>query len=117
MLGGLTRSRPESRRGSGAGPSCAFDRLDGSATVSLSLTAPPGGAASVEAARREPQANHRLQIEEEPALGAGAFSATRGWTLVVVALKQGTAMVLRFEAPGVERAELRRFAERVFDRL
>jgi hypothetical protein len=37
--------------------------------------------------------------------------------VITVALKGGTAMLLRFEAPTVARAELRRFSERVRDRL
>ena len=58
-----------------------------------------------------------MQIEEEPALGAGAFSGASGWTVVVVAHRRGTAMLLKFEAFGAERIELRRFAARVLDAL
>ena len=58
-----------------------------------------------------------MQIEEEPALGAGAFSGASGWTVVVVAHRHGTAMILKFEALGAERVELRRFAARVLDAL
>ena len=41
----------------------------------------------------------------------------RGWTVVVVAHRGGTAMMLKFEAQGVDRVELRRFAARVLDAL
>jgi hypothetical protein len=58
-----------------------------------------------------------MQIEDEPALGPGAFSAARGWTVIVVALKGGTAMVLRVDALSADRAELRLFAQRVLDAL
>jgi len=58
-----------------------------------------------------------MQTEEEPALGADAFSGASGWTVVVVAHRRGTATILRFEAVRAERAELRRFAARVLDAL
>jgi len=35
----------------------------------------------------------------------------------VVARKRGTAMILKLEAPGADRVELRRFAARVLDAL
>ena len=117
LLGGPTRLQQEPPRASRPGVSCALERDDGSGTVSLTLVAPPAGTAYVHAARRETEAGRRLQVEDEPALGLGAFSGARGWTVITVALKQGTAMLLRFEAPTVARAELRRFSERVRDRL
>lgn len=117
LLGGPTRLRQEPPRASRPGVSCALERDDGSATISLTLVAPPAGTAYVDAARRETEAGRRVQVEDEPALGLGAFSGLRGWTVIVVALKRGTAMLLRFEAPTVARAELRRFSESVRDRL
>jgi uncharacterized protein (TIGR03067 family) len=117
LLGAPTRAQPASRRASSPGSSCALDRTDGSRAISLTLVAPPAGPAYVDAARREAQADRRMQIEEEPALGAGAFSGARGWTVVVVAHRGGTAMMLKFEALGVDRVELRRFAARVLDAL
>jgi uncharacterized protein (TIGR03067 family) len=112
---GLLRQEPP--RASRPGVSCALERDDGSGTVSLTLVAPPAGAAYVDAARRETEAGRRVQVEDEPTLGPGAFSGVRGWTVIAVALKRGTAMLLRFEAPMVARAELRQFSERVRDRL
>jgi uncharacterized protein (TIGR03067 family) len=117
LLGGPTRLRQEPPRASRPGVSCALERDDGSGTVSLTLVAPPAGAAYVDAARRETEAGRRVQVEDEPTLGPGAFSGVRGWTVIAVALKRGTAMLLRFEAPMVARAELRQFSERVRDRL
>lgn len=116
-LGGATRARREPSRASAPGPTCALERTDGSSTVSLTLVAAPAGTAYAEAARREAEAGRRLQIEEEPVLGAGAFSAAQGWTVIVVAVKGGAAMVLRVEAARAGRDELRRLAERVFDAL
>jgi uncharacterized protein (TIGR03067 family) len=117
LLGGPTRLRQEPPRASRPGVSCALERDDGSGTVSLTLVAPPAGAAYVDAARRETETGRRVQVEDEPTLGPGAFSGVRGWTVIAVALKRGTAMLLRFEAPMVARAELRQFSERVRDRL
>ena len=117
LLGGPTRARPAQRRASTPGSSCALDRTDGSSAISLTLVAPPAGPAYVDAAREEANASRRLQIEDEPALGVGAFSSARGWTVVVVAHRRGTAMILTFEALRTERAELQRFAARVLDAL
>ena len=117
LLGGPTQARPAPHRASTPGSSCALDRTDGSRTISLTIVASPAGPAYVDAARREAHANRRMQIEEEPALGAGAFSGASGWTVVVVAHRNGTAMILKFEALGAERVELRRFAARVLDAL
>jgi hypothetical protein len=36
---------------------------------------------------------------------------------VVIADRRGTAMILKVEAPGVQRVELQRFAARVLDAL
>jgi hypothetical protein len=58
-----------------------------------------------------------MQIEEESALGAGAFSAASGWTVIMVAQRRGTAIVLTLEGVGVDRTERRRFAARVLDSL
>jgi uncharacterized protein (TIGR03067 family) len=117
LLGGPTQARPAERRASTPGTTCALDRTDGSRVISLTLVAPPGGPAVVDAARLEMQANRRMQLEEEPALGAGAFSSAHGWTVVVVAQRRGTAMILEFQALGADRTELRRFAARVLDAL
>jgi uncharacterized protein (TIGR03067 family) len=117
LLGGPTLLRQEPPRASRPGVRCALERDDGSGTVSLTLVAPPAGAAYVDAARRETETGRRVQVEDEPTLGPGAFSGVRGWTVIAVALKRGTAMLLRFEAPMVARAELRQFSERVRDRL
>jgi hypothetical protein len=117
LLGGPTLLRQEPSRASRPGVSCALERDDGSGTVSLTLVVPPAGAAYVDAARRETETGRRVQVEDEPTLGPGAFSGVRGWTVIAGALKRGTAMLLRFEAPMVARAELRRFSERVRDRL
>ena len=117
LLGGPTRARSTQRRGSTPGSSCALNRTDGASAISLTLVAPPAGPAYVEAAREEANASRRLQIEEEPALGAGAFSGASGWTIVVVAHRRGTAMILTFEALRTERTELQRFAARVLDAL
>ena len=117
LLDGATRVRQARRGGSTPGSSCALKRTDGSRSISLTLIAPPGGAAYVDAARQEAETKHRMQMEDEPALGADAFSAASGWTIVVVAHRRGTAMILKFEALGAERDELRRFAARVLDAL
>jgi uncharacterized protein (TIGR03067 family) len=117
LLGGPAQARAAPRRASTPGASCAVDRADGSRAISLTLLAPPAGPAYVDAVRREAEADRRMQIEEEPALGAGAFSGASGWTVVVVAHRRGTAMLLKFEAFGAERVELRRFAARVLDAL
>lgn len=117
LLGGSALARPEQNRASAPGSSCARDRSDGSSAISLTIVPSPGGSGYVDGARREAQASRKMQIEEEPALGAGAFSAAKGWTVIVVGLKGGTAMVLGVEALSVDRVELRRFAQRVLDGL
>jgi uncharacterized protein (TIGR03067 family) len=117
LLGGATRARPAQRGGSTLGSSCALDRTDGSRSISLTLIAPPAGPAYVNLARQEAQAKPRMQIEDELALGADAFSAASGWTVIVVAHRRGTAMILKFEALDADRVELRRFAARVLDAL
>lgn len=117
FLGGPTQARPAERHGSTPGSICALDRTDGSRGISLTLVAPPAGPAYVDAARHEAHADRRIQMAEEPTLGGGAFSGARGWTVVVVAVRRGTAMILKFEGVGAERAELRRFAARVLDAL
>ena len=58
-----------------------------------------------------------LRVEEEPSLGSDAFSASGGWTILMVADRRGTAMILKLEALKVERADLQRFAVRVLDAL
>jgi uncharacterized protein (TIGR03067 family) len=117
FLGGPTQARPAQRRASTPGARCEIDRTDGSRAISLVLVAPPAGPAYVEAARQEADADRRTQIDEEPTLGGDAFSAVHGWTVVVVALRRGTALILKFQGLGAERAELRRFAARVLDAL
>jgi hypothetical protein len=70
--------------------------------------------------RRRPQgslANRTMKIDEELSLGSGAFSAASGWTVILVADRRGTAMILTLEALRVERADLQRFAARVLDAL
>ena len=117
FLGGPTQARPGERRASIPGSTCALDRTDGSKAIALTLVAPPAGPGYVDAARREATADHRMQLDEEPALGAGAFSSARGWTIIVVAHRRGTAMILKFEGLAAERTELRHFAARVLDAL
>jgi uncharacterized protein (TIGR03067 family) len=117
LLGGPTRPRQEPAHASSPGATCALERLDGSGTVTLTLVAPPAGAAYVNAMRRDLASRRGVQVEEESALGPGAYSAIRGWTVFTIALKHGTAMLLGFEAPTVARAELRRFAQHVNDQL
>ena len=117
LLGGPTRARPQQRSASAPGVSCALDRTDGSAAISLTLVGPPAGPDYAAAARKEALANRGMKIEDEPSLGAGAFSASSGWTVVVVADWRGTAMILKLEALRVERADLQRFAARVLDAL
>lgn len=117
LLGGPTLARPDQDRKSAPGSSCALDRNDGSRAISLTLVAAPAGPGYVDVARRQAQAGSKLQIEDEPALGPGAFSGARGWTVLIVALKGGTAMVIRVDALNADRAELRRFAQRVLDAL
>src|SRR5215468_4525468 len=116
LLGGATRRKPPPAT-IRPGVTCTLERDDGSGAIGLTLVAPPAATGFVDAARREAESRERVQLEEEPALGPEAFSAVRGETVATVALKQDTAMVLRFEAPQVPRAEARRFAERVRDRL
>jgi uncharacterized protein (TIGR03067 family) len=115
LLGGPTLPRQLQRSSSAPGTSCALDRIDGSATISLTLVGPPAGPEYVAAARQEALANRRLRIEEEPALGSGAFSASGGWTVVMAADRRGTAMIIKLEALKRERADLVRFAARVLD--
>ena len=117
LLGGPTRARPQQRPASAPGSSCALDRTDGSAVITLTLVGPPAGPEYAAAARTEALANRRMQTEDEPSLGAGAFSAASDWTVVVVADRRGTAMILKLEALRVERADLQRFAARVLDAL
>ena len=116
LLGGPTRrkSPPAAIR---PGVTCTLERDDGSGAVGLTLVAPPAATSYVDAARREAEIREHVTLEEEPALGREAFSAVRGKTVATVALKQDTAMVLRFEAPQVPREDARRFAERVRERL
>jgi len=117
LLGGPTLARQQQRSASAPGTRCELDRTDGSATISLTLVGPPAGPEYVAAARREVRANQSLRIEEEPSLGSDAFSASGGWTILVVADRRGTAMILKLEASKVERADLERFAARVLDAL
>ena len=117
LLGGPTRAQPAQHRASTPGSTCALHRTDGSSAISLTLVGPPAGLAYVGAARREADANRHMQIEEEPALGADAFWGTSGWTVVVVAHKRGTAMILKFEALRADRVERQRFATRVLGQL
>jgi uncharacterized protein (TIGR03067 family) len=117
LLGGPTLARQQQRSASAPGTSCALDRTDGSAAISLTLVGPPAGPEYVAAARKETLANRSLRIEEEPSLGSDAFSASGGWTIVMVADRRGTAMILKLEALKMERADLRRFAARVLDAL
>ncbi len=117
LLGGPTRARPQQRPASAPGSSCALDRTDGSAVITLTLVGPPAGPEYAARARTEALANRRMQTEDEPSLGAGAFSAASGWTVVVVADRRGRAMILKLEALRVERADLQRFAARVLDAL
>jgi hypothetical protein len=115
LLGGPTQ--PRSTRRSKSGSICALDRTDGSRAISLTLVPAPAGAGYVDAARQEAQSRHRMQIEEEPALGAGAFSSTSGWTVIVVAERRGAAIVLKLEGVAVDGSQLRGFAARVLDSL
>jgi hypothetical protein len=117
LLGGPTLAKPAPQRASTPGSTCALDRTDGSSAISLTLVGPPAGPAYADAARREVVAKPGLQIEEEPTLGTGAFSAASGWTVVVVADRRGTAMILKLEALRIPRVELQRFATRVLDAL
>ena len=117
LLGGPTQSRSTRTAASAAGSTCALDRTDGSRAISLTLVSAPAGAGYVDAARQEAQSSRKMQIEEEPGLGVGAFSSTSGWTVIVVAQRHGAAMVLALEGVAVDRTELRRFAARVLDSL
>ena len=117
LLGGPTQARQPQRAASAPGSSCALDRTDGSAAIALTLVGPPACPDYAAAVRREALANRGMKIEEEPSLGAAAFSAASGFTVVVVADRRGTAMVLKLEALRVERADLQRFAARVLDAL
>jgi uncharacterized protein (TIGR03067 family) len=117
LLGGPTQPRSTRRTPSKSGSTCALDRTDGSRAISLTLVPAPAGAGYVDAARQEAESTHRMHTEEEPALGAGAFSSTSGWTVIVVAERRGAAMVLKLEGVAVDRTRLRRFAARVLDSL
>jgi len=117
LLGGPTRAQPAPRHAQDAGSTCTLVRTDGSSAVILTLVAPPGGAGYVDALRSEVQGRQKMQLEEEPGLGDGAFWVGSGRSGSVVALRRGTAMILGFEVPGVDRAERRRFAARVLDAL
>ena len=116
LLGGPTLARQQ-RSASAPGTRCELDRTDGAAAISLTLVGPPAGPEYVAATRQEVHANQSLRIEEEPSLGSDAFSASGGWTIVMVADRRGTAMILKLEALNVERADLQRFAARVLDAL
>jgi uncharacterized protein (TIGR03067 family) len=117
LLGGPTLARQQQRSPSAPGTRCELDRTDGSAAISLTLVGPPAGPEYVAAARRGVLANQSLKLEEEPSLGSDAFSASGGWTVLMVADRRGTAMVLKLEALKIERADLQRFAARVLDAL
>jgi uncharacterized protein (TIGR03067 family) len=117
LLGGPTKRKAAPTTATRPGVTCALEREDGAGAVTLTLIPPPAATPFLDAARREAFARQRTPLEDEPSLGPGAFSAIRGWTLSTVALKQGTAMLLRVEAPTVPRGEARRFAERVHAQL
>ena len=117
LLGGPTQPGSTSPAASGPGSTCTLDRADGSRTISLKLVPAPAGGGYIDAARQEAQSRSRVQIEEEPALGAGAFSGTSAWTVTVVAQRHGAAIVLTLKGVAVDRAQLRRFAARVLDSL
>jgi uncharacterized protein (TIGR03067 family) len=117
LLGGPTQAQPAPRHAEAAGSTCSLVRTDGSSAVTLTLVAPPGGAGYFDAARSDVQGRQRMQLEEEPGLGDGAFWVVRGGAGSVVALRRGTAMILGFQVLGVDRAGLRGFAARVLDAL
>jgi len=117
LLGGPTRAQPAPHHAQDAGSTCTLARTDGPSAFILTLVAPPGGAGYVDALRRDLRGRERMHLEEDPGLGDGAFWVASGGTGSVVALRRGTAMILGFQAPGVDRAELRRFAARVLDAL
>ena len=52
---------------------------------------------------------------QEAAGGAGVFSSTSGWTMIVVAERRRAAIVLKLEGVAVDQTRLRRFAARVLD--
>ena len=84
LLGGPTQPQPARRAASEPGSTCALGRTDGSRLLSLTLVAAPAGASYIEAGRKEAQRNRGMQIQDEPALGAGAFSM-RGHTRIILA--------------------------------
>jgi uncharacterized protein (TIGR03067 family) len=116
LLGGPTQPGSARRAASEPGSTCALNRTDGSRAISLTLVPAPAGAGYIDAARREAQSS-RMQIQDEPALGVGAFSSTSGSRVIVVAERRGAAIVLELEGFGVDRTQLRRFAARVLDSL
>jgi uncharacterized protein (TIGR03067 family) len=116
VLGGplKTRTGPPP---AGPGSVCALDRVDGAGTASLTIVGPPAGASYLDVVRREARGRRGGLVDEEPTLGPGAFALIRGWMIALVAMRQGTTVVLQLETARVERAELRRLVERVLDRL
>jgi uncharacterized protein (TIGR03067 family) len=115
LLGGPTQPQPARRAASEPGSTCALDRTDGSRAISLTLVPAPAGPGYVDAARQEVQSRRRMQIQDEPALGVGAFSNASGSRVIVVAERGGAAIVLELEGVAVDRDQLRRFAARVLD--
>ena len=117
LLGGAVRQKTQTPSATRPGVTCALEREDGSGAVALTIIPPPAATPYLDAARREAFARQPTPVEDEPSLGPGAFTSIRGSTLSMVALKQGTAMLLRFETSKAPRGEVRRFAERVHAQL
>jgi uncharacterized protein (TIGR03067 family) len=116
LLGGSTRERPAEQRASIPGSRCALDRRW--FRHDLSHARRPAGRTGL--CRRSPARGAR----QSPLANRGGAHARsrrvfgRRWrTVVVIADRRGTAMILKVEAPGVQRVELQRFAARVLDAL
>ena len=117
LLGGPTQPRPARRAASQPGSTCTLGRTGGSQEISLTLVPTPAGASYIEAGRKEAQRNRWMQIQNEPALGAGAFSMSGHTRIIVVAERRGAAIVLDLEGFPIDENQLRRFAARVLDAL
>ncbi|MEP7330197.1 MAG: TIGR03067 domain-containing protein [Betaproteobacteria bacterium] len=97
----------------------AICRIEGTFGVAVVLALVPGSSqVALERERaKEARDQQRAIVADEPTLGASAFSATLGNSMLLMALKGETQVILRFNFPPGHRDRLIPFAQRVLATL